>query len=63
MREDIPRNEDVIIGVQTAKVRNHLGNSQRRRVRPGWVITWYLVALLAISAWTLHLLGYLPLPF
>lgn len=63
MREEIPKNEDVIIVQQTAKVMNHLGNSLRRRVRPGWVITWYLLALVAISAWTLHLLGYLALPF
>ncbi len=63
MREEIPRNEDVIFDQQTAKVMNHLGNSIRRQVKPGWVIAWYLLALLGIAAWAYHLLGYISLPY
>lgn len=64
MREEIPKNEDIITARQTAKVISRLGNSLRRQVSPGWIIFWYLLALLAIAAWAYRLLGWLPeLPF
>lgn len=63
MREEIPRNEDVIFDQQTAKVKNHQKNAARRQVRPMIIITWYLLALIAICLWTLSLFGVISLPF
>ena len=60
MREEIPKNEDVIFIQQTAKVKQGLGNAPRRLVKPGWVITWYLMALFAVAAWAYRLLGLFP---
>ena len=63
MREEIPGNEDLIFQKQVIKVRNQMTNSTRRQVRPAWIITWYLLALLAIAAWTYRLLGWIPTLF
>ncbi len=63
MREEIPKNEDVIFDQQTAKVINHQKNAARRQVSHGDIIAWFLIALIAISLWTLHLLGLISLPY
>lgn len=63
MREEIPENEDLIFQKQVIKVRNQMSNATRHQVRPAWVITWYLLALLAIAAWTYRLLGWVPALF
>ena len=63
MREEIPKNEDVIFIQQRARVMQGLGNTPRRLVKPGWVITWYLMAFLAIAAWTYRMLGLFPALF
>lgn len=60
MSEEMPKNEDVIFNQQTEKVRTSRGNPinrQRRHVSAGWLITWHLLALMALCLWMLRLLG------
>lgn len=64
MREELPKNEDVIFNQQNARVKTSRGNPinrQRRYVSAGWLIVWYLLALAAICLWTLRLLGVISL--
>lgn len=63
MREELPKNDEIIYDQQAAKVVSRQGNSSRHQVKPGVVIAWFLLALAAVSLWLLHLLGYLPLPY
>ena len=63
VKEEIPKNEDTIYVQQIIKIKTHLRNAIRRQIHPGWVITWYVMALLAVMAWTYRLLGYYSLPF
>lgn len=63
MKEEIPKNEELIIKQQTARVQSRLGNMTRRQVKPCMVIAWYLLALLTVAAWAYRLLGLYSLPF
>ncbi len=60
MKEELPRNEDVVFNQQNKRMMEHRdnpANCQRRYVRPGEVIAWLLVATLALSLWLARLLG------
>jgi hypothetical protein len=63
VKEEIPKNEGVIYDQQIIKIKTRQHNATRRQIRPGWVITWYLFALVAVAAWAYRLLGYYSLPF
>ncbi len=66
MREELAPNEDIIFAQQNHKVvsgRGGTANKHRRLVSPASVISWYLMALLALDLWLMRLLGYLPLPW
>ena len=66
MREELSANEDVIFAQQNRKVvmgRGSVANKPRQLVSAGWIIFWYLLALAALNAWLLRLLGYITLPW
>ncbi len=66
MREELSANEDVIFAQQNRKVvmgRGSVVNKPRQLVSAGWIIFLYLLALLALNAWLLRLLGYITLPW
>ena len=66
MREELSANEDVIFAQQNRKVvmgRGSVVNQPRQLVSAGWIIFWYLLALAALNAWLLRLLGYITLPW
>ena len=65
-REELSANEDVIFAQQNRKVvmgRGSVANKPRQLVSAGWIIFWYLLALVALNAWLLRLLGYITLPW
>lgn len=43
--------------------RGSVVNKPRQLVSAGWIIFLYLLALLALNAWLLRLLGYISLPW
>ncbi len=64
MREEMSSNEDVIFNRQNARVvtnRDNPVNLQRRHVTPGWIVLWYLLALVSVCLWLLRLLGVVSL--
>lgn len=61
MREELPKNQDVVYEQQTDKLMREQKNTRRTYVSRTWVISWYLLALAAICLWTLRLLGYISL--
>ncbi len=66
MREELSANEDVIFAQQNRKVvmgRGSTVNKPRQLVSAGWIIFLYLLALAALNAWLLRLLGYISLPW
>lgn len=66
MREELSANEDVIFAQQNRKVvmgRGSTVNKPRQMVSAGWIIFLYLLALAALNAWLLRLLGYITLPW
>lgn len=66
MREELSANEDVIFAQQNRKVvmgRGSTVNKPRQLVSAGWIIFLYLLALAALNAWLLRLLGYITLPW
>lgn len=66
MREELSANEDVIFAQQNRKVvmgRGSTVNKPRQMVSAGWIIFLYLLALAALNAWLLRLLGYISLPW
>ena len=66
MREELSANEDVIFAQQNRKVvmgRGSTVNKPRQMVSAGWTIFLYLLALAALNAWLLRLLGYISLPW
>ncbi len=61
MKEELPRNEDIVFAKQNEKVKRSRGranNTHRRYVSAGAVIVWLLLALAGLCLWALHLLGY-----
>lgn len=66
MKEELPKNEDLIFDVQNKKVVESFGrstNRQRRCVSALWVCAWLLLPLVALHLWLLRLLDVLTLPF
>ena len=66
MKEELSPNEDIIFARQNQKVvlgRGSVENKPRQLVSAGWIIFLYLLALLALNAWLLRLLGYISLPW
>lgn len=63
MREELPKNVEVVVQQQAGKLLRDQKNARRCGVSRGWVITWYLLALISLCLWMLKLLGYLNLPF
>ncbi|MBQ3526715.1 MAG: hypothetical protein Q4A24_08725 [Akkermansia sp.] len=61
MKEELPKNQDVVFEQQTGKLMREQKNTRRSYVSRGWVIGWYLLALIAISLWMFRLLGYISL--
>ncbi len=64
MKEELPRNEEVIFDRQISLVVDNQGNTenkQRRYVRAGWLIFWLLLALVSLCLWLMRLLGVLNL--
>lgn len=62
MKEELPRNEDIVFTQQNERVkrsRGKISNTQRRYVSAGAVILWLLLALAGLCLWALRLLGYL----
>ncbi len=62
MREELKKNEDVVFSQQDAKVKMNLPNRGRHYVNAGAVVTWLLLALVALSLWLMRLLGTISLP-
>ncbi len=65
MKEELPKNDEVIFNRQNLIVQETPGNTrnaQRRYVPAGWVIFWLLLALVALSLWLMRLLGTIALP-
>ena len=66
MREELAANEDIVFAQQNQKVvmgRGSTVNKPRQLVSVGGVITWHLLALIALNLWLLRLLGYITLPW
>ena len=66
MREELAANEDIVFAQQNQKVvmgRGSTVNKPRQLVSAGGVITWHLLALIALNLWLLRLLGYIALPW
>ena len=66
MREELAPNEDIVFAQQNQKVmlsRGSAVNKPRQLVSAGMVITWHVLALIALNLWLLRLLGYIPLPW
>ncbi|MBR5212937.1 MAG: hypothetical protein IKV92_01605 [Akkermansia sp.] len=61
MREELPKNVDVVVQQQAGKLLRDQKNARRGGVSSGWVITWYLLALVSVCLWLLKLLGYVSL--
>ena len=61
MREELPRNQDVVFEQQTGKLKRDQKNARRSGVSRAWVITWYSLALIACCLWLLRLLGVVSL--
>ena len=57
MREELPKNQDVVFEQQTDKLKREQKNTRRSGVSRTWVIFWYLLALVALSLWLFKLLG------
>lgn len=60
MKEELPRNQEVIHVRQTQKLKNARANPvnlQRHHVSAGWLIFLHLLALAALILWLLRLLG------
>ncbi len=57
MREELPKNQDVVFEQQTDKLKREQKNTRRSGVSRAWVISWYLLALVALSLWLFKLLG------
>lgn len=61
MKEELPRNEDIVFAKQNERVKRSRGqasNTQRRYVSAGAVILWLLLALAGLYLWALRLLDY-----
>lgn len=61
MKEELPRNEDIVFAKQNERVKRSRGqanNTQRRYVAAGAVILWLLLALAGLCLWVLQLLDY-----
>lgn len=58
MREELPKNQDLVFEQQTDKLKREQKNARRSGVSRSWVITWYLLALAALSLWLFKLLGF-----
>lgn len=61
MKEELPRNEDIVFAKQNERVKRSRGqasNTQRRYVSAGGVILCLLLALAGLCLWALHLLEY-----
>lgn len=63
MREELPKYDDIIFQQQVVKVVNGQRNASRHQVKPWVIILWYLLALVSVCLWALHLLGYFSLPY
>ena len=61
MREEVPKNVDVVAEQQACKLQRDQKNARRCGVSRAWVITWYLLALISLCFWLLKLLGYFDL--
>lgn len=65
MREEMPKNEDVVFNRQNDRVKNSRGsveNTQHRYVNAAGIIIVLLLALISLSLWLLRLLDVLQLP-
>ncbi len=66
MREELSANEDIIFAQQNQKVvmgRGGAVNKPRQLISVGRVISWHILALIALNLWLLRLLGYIPAPW
>ncbi|MBE6419081.1 MAG: hypothetical protein E7031_03035 [Akkermansiaceae bacterium] len=61
MREELPKNVDVVVEQQADKLLRDQKNTRRGAVSRAWVITWYSLALVSLCLWLLKLLGYITL--
>lgn len=61
MREELPKNVDVVVQQQAGKLLRDQKNARRSGVSRGWVITWYFLALVSVCLWLLKLLGYISI--
>lgn len=60
MREEMDKNEYVILAQQEARVKTSRGNpvnTQRRYVNEWTIVLWHFGALVSVCFWLLRLLG------
>lgn len=61
MREELPKNVDVVVEQQADKLLREHKNSRRGAVSRKWVLAWYLLALISLFLWLMQLLGYISI--
>ena len=61
MREELPKNVDVVVEQQADKLLREHKNSRRGVVSRKWVLTWYVLALISLFLWLMQLLGYISI--
>ena len=61
MREELPKNVDVVDEQQADKLLREHKNARRGVVSRKWVLAWYLLALISLFLWLMQLLGYISI--